>query len=42
MVLSYILDHTVKGVSDDSDVFAMLVHFYSTMKCVTPVNMTSS
>ena len=41
MFLSYILCHTVKVVSDDSDVFAVLVHFYSTMKCVTPVNMIS-
>ena len=41
MVLSYILGHTAKVVSDDSDVFAVLVHFYSTMKCVTPVKMIS-
>ena len=41
MVLSYILGQTVKVVSDDSDVFAVLVHFYSTMKCVTLVNMIS-
>ena len=41
MVLSYILGHTVKAVSDDSDVFAVLIHFYSTMNCVTPLNMIS-
>ena len=41
MVLSYILGHTVKVVSDDSDVFVVLVHFYSPMKCVTPVNIIS-
>ena len=29
------LGHTAKVVSDDSDVFAVLEHFYSTMKCVT-------
>ena len=40
MVLSYISGrHTVKVVSDDSDVFAVLVHFYPPMKCVTPVNI---
>ena len=42
VVLSYIiLGHTVKVVSDDNDVFDVLLHFYSTMKCVTTVPMIS-